>query len=1287
MRKEWLDHAAIRYPYDFDEEGRPTDALRQQLPTTEADKADEQISHEWLHGRSLRRDLLHFVFDEHDCTHRGTCFKGGKAECRASLPEMASEESIIFDSDKIDAIKKGLHDEDDESHRGISDENREKTILWHHLNGDIEQNSQYTILPKRANGSQFLNQHSLPISDVLGCNTNVTLGDPSHTYYTTLYKSKDTQTEDKMAYHRISASMGRRLWRAQQQQRKEEEEREQQTEGASAAAATGGTTSNEDDEQACYIEGLGRVITGVNALLSRDVVSSTMAHLLISQQGDRFTYSHKFSHLLLQNMENVLEEKDGIDFRLRTNRDKTTQKAIKWPDCSAYDYIYRPLDLEDLCLYEYTMWFKKQYKTYKKINNESTGNSRSSSSTLRFAEGHQGRDFCHLTKRKHPDIPIISSTKGSLCNIKLLEVLNDCPSESGTTQLREKYAKTALMLFHPFRLATDLGTNGTYWRKFVDIGGTKKYDELLNKTLDDTISGSQSPSSTQFWNRGRLILENIQTRQIAEKEMKRPNRKITYFTETPKSTGQRKKKGVDKDDGYDMDIEELFADINMDDEGFQAAAASEPRPLADTDLRSHAGLMKRANIRADNVTKAVVDESASVLAKKTRRRKKTSKSQQGDADEGQPSIHTYYTTRYEDLLTFIQGSLLVSSNNASDGDDMDHDDDSFPHQDLNGDQSESSAPARHRIPTLRDIARKYNLDDKQYIAFQVVCCTILLQLVTEGDHYDTKLGEMLGATLNPLAANVQLTKDSVVRNLKAKGAKDHLVMFLTGAAGCGKSTTMEAAQLYVHRFCTAIAVAFNDNTFYFTATTGSAAALFGGTTIHSAAHLNKTRINDEMRAVWRDDVRILIIDEISFFTATDVAKLDRQLKKLTGRYDMVYGGVSIVFSGDFHQLKPICAEDNVLYSESAAASIWENTINCAIFLDNSHRFKDDPLFGEILTRIRMGEDTLADRELINKRVVGSSSALALPENAPDACFACSTNKERNGVTAASFKMHIESTHPDIDDTSSPPDHTLIIEASVSTSTSGKNEKGKKRKRGQNRRKVSNAVHDTIITQLGDDDVRSCGFATDGAKIEPALRIYPGSHHMCITNENLDQGQGNGTLCKCLSVKLRMDGRERKWKNWDGKKVWTASIDSVEWIEFEHYPTPPGKKARTFKLAPQEFSAKIKFPLNEDITVTVGNATVTQVPVNSNIATTGHKLQGMSKDTLIVNSWNYRCANWVYVVLSRVRTLGGLYLMKPLDLERRFNVPEHLIRFEQRLKDHKERPILDMLGYQQQQDNN
>ena len=84
--------------------------------------------------------------------------------------------------------------------------------------------------------------------------------------------------------------------------------------------------------------------------------------------------------------------------------------------------------------------------------------------------------------------------------------------------------------------------------------------------------------------------------------------------------------------------------------------------------------------------------------------------------------------------------------------------------------------------------------------------------------------------------------------------------------------------------------------------------------------------------------------------------------------------------------------------------------------------------------------------------------------------------------------------------------------------------------------------------------------------------------------------------------------------------------------------------------------------------------MTQLPVNCNIATTGHKLQGMSKDALIVNSWGYGFENWVYVVLSRVRTRSGLFLNKKLDLIKKFRVPEKLLKFEERMKE-KERQYL------------
>eukprot|EP00984_Skeletonema_dohrnii_P017132 scaffold7732_cov150-Skeletonema_dohrnii-CCMP3373.AAC.2 len=432
-------------------------------------------------------------------------------------------------------------------------------------------------------------------------------------------------------------------------------------------------------------------------------------------------------------------------------------------------------------------------------------------------------------------------------------------------------------------------------------------------------------------------------------------------------------------------------------------------------------------------------------------------------------------------------------------------------------------------------------------------------------------------------------------------------------------------------------------------------------TIHGAAHLNKSRLDDNMRQIWREDVKILIIDEISFFKTSDMQKLDQQLQKLTGRRK-IFGGISIVFSGNFHQLKPICSEGEVLYSGSASATAWEQALNCAIFLNNSHRFKDDPEYGRILERMRMGEDTIADREEINRRLSIQKTASSRPVMIP-------IYPTRVAPISSEMKLHL---HPR---TKKKLAHQEKAKEGRVKKESGNSKNGKKRK-------ISQALHDIITTELGNNDIKSTDFKTKGAKLDPVLRLYHGSHHMCITNDDLSKGRGNGTLCKCIKVKLKK-GKRRRWKNWEGKKVWTASIDDVAWVEFEHFPDPPKGRAQRFRLAPQKFTATITFNIVKGLTTEnnfkVGNATVTQIPVNSNVAATGHKMQGMSKDTLIVSEWDYRCANRVYVVLSRVRTRKGLFLTKPLDLERDFNVPESLIDFENRIRTNLEQQTLDRLA--------
>jgi hypothetical protein len=106
----------------------------------------------------------------------------------------------------------------------------------------------------------------------------------------------------------------------------------------------------------------------------------------------------------------------------------------------------------------------------------------------------------------------------------------------------------------------------------------------------------------------------------------------------------------------------------------------------------------------------------------------------------------------------------------------------------------------------------------------------------------------------------------------------------------------------------------------------------------------------------------------------------------------------------------------------------------------------------------------------------------------------------------------------------------------------------------------------------------------------------------------------------------------------------------------------------------------KFPLPECLCLSKkGKAKIflsaVQIPLVSNDAATGHKLQGSSLDAVCIPSWSCS-ANWPCVVLSRVRTLDGLCLGKPLDPSKDHSVPQNLQRMLRKLRRNKAPAELD-----------
>jgi len=114
-------------------------------------------------------------------------------------------------------------------------------------------------------------------------------------------------------------------------------------------------------------------------------------------------------------------------------------------------------------------------------------------------------------------------------------------------------------------------------------------------------------------------------------------------------------------------------------------------------------------------------------------------------------------------------------------------------------------------------------------------------------------------------------------------------------------------------------------------------------------------------------------------------------------------------------------------------------------------------------------------------------------------------------------------------------------------------------------------------------------------------------------------------------------------------------------------------SRRFKLEPEQFSPEVTVKHYHAFSKkAVFRCKMIQIPANSNDATTGHKLQGMSMDVIIVSSWPTRSLaamfkNWEYVVLSQVCTLSRLYLVKPIDMDKSFQPSPQLASYMDKIR--------------------
>ena len=102
-----------------------------------------------------------------------------------------------------------------------------------------------------------------------------------------------------------------------------------------------------------------------------------------------------------------------------------------------------------------------------------------------------------------------------------------------------------------------------------------------------------------------------------------------------------------------------------------------------------------------------------------------------------------------------------------------------------------------------------------------------------GDSYEVEVN-----VRKVINANLQSNKADLAKQLHVFGERRQILMFLTGPAGKGKSTTVIAAEVCRQPFCKVANIPRMDTTYVYNAYTGSATALVGGTTICKKARNN-----------------------------------------------------------------------------------------------------------------------------------------------------------------------------------------------------------------------------------------------------------------------------------------------------------------------------------------------------------------------------------------------------------------------------------------------------------------
>jgi len=410
-------------------------------------------------------------------------------------------------------------------------------------------------------------------------------------------------------------------------------------------------------------------------------------------------------------------------------------------------------------------------------------------------------------------------------------------------------------------------------------------------------------------------------------------------------------------------------------------------------------------------------------------------------------------------------------------------------------------------------------------------------------------------------------------------------LFITGPGGSGKTHLIK----HMIRSMNSDGIRYQ-----VCAMTGCAAVLLGSCvrTLHSWSGMGlanglkeniiRKMVHHKKASTEMKKVRVLIVDEVSMMSKKLFEILDSALR-IVKKVESPFGGVQIIFTGDFFQLPPICSTKDIESGQFAFESErWKSTFRMENHIVLKQIFRQsDTEYKDILNQIRWGE---LDETSISTLMKYVKRPLTDPSIVPTKLFAVRAKAEF--VNSRMYEK-IEGE-----------EQTYMIQTQCDLKTYVENGKLIE----PNIRSICSVLtvkeKDAIIESL-----------LETRQIVSELKLKLGARVMCMQNIDVEQGICNGA--QGIVVDFISTSVDNGYKvpvvlfSNGGKRM----IEPV-WSQSEDYPC-------------------------------IG---VAQIPLCLAWALTIHKIQGstltMAEMDLGDSVFEY---GQTYVALSRIQNLDGLYL--------------------------------------------